>query len=406
MSSRKTNVTMKGTDQRQSDSHINTAINLHDYVFDIDLSYIHTIPQENTNRCWLISAISEPLSRFCKETGLSEFKLSLNYITFWDCIEKCNLFFNNIILTKKHEILSNEVQSLLQAGIDDGGDWFNAAEIILKYGVVPEYSMPETPSSSNPEVVYTTIIRYAKHVASELRTCKTEAQTDLIKNKAISKIYSYLVDSCGNPPSEIIPDFDLSNALNVHSNSVTPQQLANIIFGDTFYKQLSFVSINSSQLEYNTKYLFPYNGYQIIASCAEFINIEFQEFKSLIIEQIMSGHAIPIACDTRFSSNPQHRIFDVEIINKPLNFKISKICGFDYKLLRINHCMLIIGIKKLPDNTYLWKLANSWATKPEDYYIATDKWFDTFVFEAILPNPYNQEQIFPQKFLLPNSIIL
>lgn len=381
-------------------------INLNNYIFDVDLSYIETIPQANTNRCWLISAISEPISRFRKETGLADFKLSLNYITFWDCMEKCELFFDNIIRTSKFEIASQEVQSILQAGIDDGGDWLNAAEIITKYGVVPECSMPETTASSDPEALYAVICRYVKHTASKLRTCKSAEQSFTLKQTALSEIRSYLATNCGEPPIDITVDSCLARALNTGDAKITALQLASRIFSDFFLNQISFVSVDSSFVMPNAKCIFPYNGYRIITPCAEYINIEFESLKEIILKQLLDGKAVPIACDARYSQNMSQRVFDIDSEGHPLAFTPHRNVGFDYRLLRINHSMLVVGVKRISQNKYLWKLANSWAENPNDYYYATDRWFNTFVFEAVIFRQYYSETNLPVQKILPNTIIL
>ncbi len=68
--------------------------------------------------------------------------MSQNYLFFWDRIERANMFFQKIIATADKPLHDRTVDFYLSFALNDGGQWANAASIIEKYGVVPEYGMP------------------------------------------------------------------------------------------------------------------------------------------------------------------------------------------------------------------------------------------------------------------------
>lgn len=394
-------------DPRRTPKHINITTNPASFdTMEIDLSYIRTIPQKDTNRCWMICAISEPLSRFRMETGLTDFELSLNYIAFWDCVEKCSLFFENIILTRNLPVGSDAVQRILRFGIDDGGDWVNAAEVITKYGVVPEEAMPETNASADPGEVFLFIERYARHIALQIRAAEDNYSIGSIKESALQMIYGYLAENFGKPPAVVELQPRLREKMAVAETHISPRKLADLILGDSLLHQYSFVSVDSAFTPMNTKFVFPYNGYHVLTPHAEYINIGFRELKAKILYQLQDGKAVPIACDTRYCQKPENRIFDLQRHSHELAFPIDRKRGFDVQLLRINHCMLIVGVKEQCDGSLLWKIANSWAANPDEFYYATDSWFDTFVFEAVIAQQFCGYMNYPECEMLPDSVIL
>lgn len=385
-------------------------IEKHALQFDIDLQYIETIPQGKTNRCWLISAISDMLSKFRIEYSLPNFSISLNYLAFWDCMEKCNLFINNIILTKNEAIDTDTVQSILSSGIDDGGDWIAAAEIIQKYGVVTERTMPETGTSLDPEMMFTTIERYLKAKVVKIRSYSSFDEIQKYRMCVLSDVYNYLCNCCGIPTEKIQLTEEESNILTDRNTEVTPLWLAHKIFGTSFDNRTSILSVASVTTPPNTILRFPYNGFGIKTPCLEYVNLSYDDFKNAVLTQIRNGYSVPIACDTRHSGKVSDRIFcrasNAEGGESGLSFIPDRASGFDYRLLRINHCMLITGIKEIAEGQYLWKIVNSWASECHHSYIATDEWFDNYVFEATIINTFCPYSISESKDLLPNSLVL
>ena len=63
---------------------------------------------------------------------------------FWDKLEKSNYFLENILKTLNHETDSRIIMHLLQAPVQDGGQWDMFVNLIEKYGIVPQSVMPET----------------------------------------------------------------------------------------------------------------------------------------------------------------------------------------------------------------------------------------------------------------------
>lgn len=80
--------------------------------------------------------------------NLDNFELSQNYTLFYDKLEKSNYFLENILETlgRTHRRTPDRLAFKISAG--RRGQWDMICSLIMKYGVVPKYVMPETAVSS------------------------------------------------------------------------------------------------------------------------------------------------------------------------------------------------------------------------------------------------------------------
>lgn len=75
--------------------------------------------QKNSGRCWIFAALNSIRIPFMKQYNLDEFEFSQGYVFYWDKIERCHYFLNNIIETaiKGEEVTGRLVSFLLNVSI-------------------------------------------------------------------------------------------------------------------------------------------------------------------------------------------------------------------------------------------------------------------------------------------------
>lgn len=75
--------------------------------------------QKNSGRCWIFAALNTIRIPFMKQYNLDEFEFSQTYLFYWDKIERCHYFLNNIIETaaKGEEVTGRLVSFLLNVSI-------------------------------------------------------------------------------------------------------------------------------------------------------------------------------------------------------------------------------------------------------------------------------------------------
>ena len=82
-----------------------------------------------------------------KRFNLKDFELSQAYLFYWDKIEKANFFLEKIIETASIDIDGRLVQELLSDPVSDGGQWDMVANLVQKYGFVPQALYPDSFSA-------------------------------------------------------------------------------------------------------------------------------------------------------------------------------------------------------------------------------------------------------------------
>lgn len=71
--------------------------------------------QKNSGRCWIFACLNAVRIPFMKQYNLDEFEFSQAFLFYWDKIERCHYFLNNIIETalRGEEITGRLVSFLL-----------------------------------------------------------------------------------------------------------------------------------------------------------------------------------------------------------------------------------------------------------------------------------------------------
>ena len=84
-----------------------------------------------------------------------------------------------------------------------------------------------------------------------------------------------------------------------------------------------------------------------------------------------------------------------------LDLALTKEERLDYRDSCMCHAMVITGVNLTDGKPNRWKIENSWGDDrgEKGYYIASDSWFDEFVYQAVIRREYleaydlNQELI-------------
>ncbi len=176
------------------------------HTFSLTLNQGNITNQKQSGRCWLFAAMNVMRMQVMKTCNLENFELSQNYMLFWDKLEKCNWFFENILDTLDEPVGSRILDHLLAAPIGDGGQWDMMANLVQKYGVIPKYAMPETAVSGSTREMNRIITEYLRNGACLLReAAKKEKQREPLeemKEHRLEDIYRMLCICLPGPASQ------------------------------------------------------------------------------------------------------------------------------------------------------------------------------------------------------------
>lgn len=88
--------------------------------------------QKNSGRCWIFAALNVMRLPFMKQLNIDDFEFSQGYLFFWDKIERCNYFLNNMVETaRRNEPVEGRLVSFLLFVSDDR--FINNLYLIVQY---------------------------------------------------------------------------------------------------------------------------------------------------------------------------------------------------------------------------------------------------------------------------------
>ena len=135
-----------------------------------------------------------------------------------------------------------------------------------------------------------------------------------------------------------------------------------------------------------------------------FLNLPIKDFKDLILKQMKDGDPVWFGCDCSKDSNRELGLWD-DLSNDyentfKLDLEMSKADMLDTLESAMNHAMVFTGVNLVKNKPTRWKIENSWGDKVANkgYYVASDTWFDKYVFEAVVDKKYlNKKQLAAMK---------
>lgn len=141
-----------------------------------------------------------------KRHNLDYFELSQAYLFFWDKLEKANFFLEQILDTVDQELDHRLVQTLLESPVSDGGQWDMVANLVEKYGLVPQVLYPDSynaMASGGINSLITTKLREDALKLRALATAGTKSVKDIaaVKDKMVREIHLILTLTLGPPPN-------------------------------------------------------------------------------------------------------------------------------------------------------------------------------------------------------------
>lgn len=375
------------------------------YEFSINLKQGEITNQQHSGRCWIFASTNFIRYFLIKKLNINTIELSQNYIAFYDKLEKCNYFLNNIIDTIEKPTTDRYVTFFLDSPINDGGQWDMFLNIIKKYGIVPKSAMPETYNSSNTTEINKILNRLLRMFAYELKNdFKNGKSLDDIENRKLDmmeKIYAILCTAFGKPVDKF--DFEFTNKNNEFHRDVniTPMD-----FYEKYIKDLNledYISVINAPNEdrpFLKKYTVKYIGNVADGNGISYLNLPIKRLKEMAIAQLAEGVPVFFGSDVGQESSRDLGILSPKLynINDIINVKetMDKATRLEYRESAMTHAMLFLGVN-IDDNwnASRWKIENSWGSTPgnKGIFVLTDDWFDSYVYQVVV----NKKHLKPEE---------
>jgi len=363
--------------------------------FSLEIKTRGITAQEKSGRCWMFAALNIMREMIAEKCNLKEFELSANYITFFDKLEKANNFLESIILYATEDVNSQAMLYTLD-GVSDGGFWGMAVDLIKKYGIVPKSVQPESYQSNHTDKFLKLINHLLKKDAMELRAMvKAGKDPRKRKEEMLYEIYRAECIAFGEPVKSFHFEYRDKEEKFHSIRNITPKEFYDRFIGMELDEYVAVINEPTANKPLNTPITF-----HSTANMAEknmyALNLSMKDLESLCIKQLKGGEPVWFACDVLSYSARKEGVLDpdsfrYEELLGGVDFYMPKKERLELRSSAANHAMLLCGVnfdeKKHPER---WKIENSWGKDVGEngYYVASEKYFQEFVYEAVIHKKY------------------
>lgn len=365
----------------------------------IDTHFSHQVKtkgitdQKSSGRCWLFTGLNVLRAKMITKYDLPEFEFSQNYNSFYDLLEKSNLFLQAIIDTRNLPMDDRKVDWLMKNPIGDGGQFTGVSNLIMKYGVVPKSAMPETFQSNNTGQM-TMILKWKlREFALELREMKSAKLAER-KEVMLTEIYRILVECLGVPPTEFEWTRYNKEGKVVSVKKYTPKGFYNEFIGEDLENNYVMI-MNDPTREYGKVYEIEYDRHVYDGENWLYINLPIERVKELAVASIMDNTAMYFSCDVGKFSNSKKGTLDINNMDYEslfrTKFPMDKKQRIQTYSSGSSHAMTLIAVDlDEAGKPRKWMVENSWgaASGYKGNLIMTDKWFEEYMFRVVLEKKY------------------
>ena len=380
-----------------------------DTYFSLETKNTGISDQQSSGRCWLFTGLNVLRHNAMKKLGTRNFCFSQIYCFFYDQLEKSNLFLQGIIDTRKQSIDDQTVRWLFQNPLSDGGTYTGVADLVSKYGVVPQDVMAETYVSNSTSEFNSHLKRKLREFGIQLREKAekgaNEKQLQADKVEMLKTVYHMLTLAYGEPVKTFTwAPKDASGKQIGEAKTYTPLEFYKEISDGTDLNADYVMLMNDPSREYNKVYEIEYDRHLYDGHNWLYLNLDIEEIKPLCIASIKDSVQMYFSCDVGKQMNRNTGLLDVH------NYDYGSLFGTTFgmnKKQRIqsfdsgsSHAMTLMAVDlDSNERPTKWKVENSWGASNgfAGHLIMTDEWFNEYMFRVVVNKKYLSES---QKALL------
>ena len=365
----------------------------------IDTHFSHRVKtkgitnQKSSGRCWLFTGLNVLRAKMIDKYGLPGFEFSQNYNSFYDLLEKSNLFLQAIIDTKDLPLEDRKVDWLLKNAIGDGGQFTGVSNLLMKYGVVPKEVMPETFQSENTGQMAMILKWKLREYALELRGLKANKAAER-KEAMLTEIYRILAECLGVPPTEFEwTRYDKEGKV-VSTKKYTPKSFYQEYIGTDLEHNYIMV-MNDPSREYNKVYEIEYDRHVYDGENWVYLNLPIEKVKELAIASIKDNTAMYFSCDVGKFIDRKKGTLDINNMDYASLFRTEFPMDKKQRIQTFSsgssHAMTLIAVDlDEAGKPKKWMVENSWGASSgyQGNLIMTDEWFDNYMFRVVVEKKY------------------
>ncbi len=355
--------------------------------------------QKSSGRCWLFTGLNVLRAKMIDKHNLSQFEFSQNYLSFYDLLEKSNLFLQAVIDTRSLAFDDRKVDWLFAHPIGDGGQFTGVSNLVMKYGAVPKEAMPETYQSNNTRNMRTILSLKLREYGLALRAAKSDKAALALKVEQLTEIYRILVECLGVPPTEFEWTHRNRKGEVISTERYTPKAFYDKYIGEELEKNYIMI-MNDPTREYGKVYEIEYDRHVYDGENWLYINLPIERVKEMAIASIKDNTAMYFSCDVgKFLDRKKGTLdlanFDYESLFNT-SFPMDKRERVMTHASGSSHAMTLIAVDLDKEGKpRKWMVENSWGAKSgyKGNLIMTDEWFNEYMFRLVVERKYVPQDI-------------
>lgn len=366
--------------------------------------------QKSSGRCWLFAALNVIRLPFIKHHNLDDFEFSQGYLFFWDKIERCNFFLNNIVETaRRNESVDGRLVSfLLQDPTCDGGQWDMLVNLINKYGLMPKKNFPESFSceSSNRmnQALKSKLREYAKAIRELVVKGGSDADIRSLIQEQMSTVYRIVGICLGIPNDTFTWSYYDKNKAFHNVGPLTPKEFYEKHVKPLFNidDKVCLVTDPRPTNEYGKVYTVDCLGNVVGGRKCIYNNQPVELLLELTAKSVKEGEAVWFGCEVVKRFAGKQGIQDLKIHDFQLLFGVdiqttlSKADRLLYGESAMSHAMVFTAINtnEAGEVTKL-RVENSWGEDrgEKGYLLMTTDWFKEFTFEVVVDKKFVPQEV-------------
>ncbi len=329
--------------------------------------------QKETGRCWAFAAYNFLKPWIQAQYNTDDFRLSVNYIAFYDLLEKSNYFLEMVLENAEKNPDDRLLFWKLERPVADAGQWDFFVCLTKKYGMAPYEAMPDTAVSARTGELIGLLSDMLRICACELMENREKGSEWLMQKKQeeLYRIYRLLVICFGEPPQEF-------------ARCYVPVALEDYV---------PVINVPCKDRPFYRDYTVKYQGCLWGEKSPRYLNLPLEILKGLVRIQLADGMPVWFGCDSRMFADKEQGILT------PENFDYAAAgcdrCALDkgkalqYHVSCLTHAMVFHSVAGQGKDTR-WLAENSYGEKAghEGYLSISDAWFDRYVYEAVIHRKY------------------
>ena len=359
--------------------------------FAIELKTRGITWQMSSGRCWLYAVMNILRERVAERCKLEKFELSGNYLAFYDKLEKANNFLE-LIIEHADKPLNDRMMEYVLEGINDGGYWDMAADLVRKYGVVPSSAMPETWQSTHTDKflqLYNTLLR--KDAARLRALIAAGEDPQPVKETMLEEIYRMECIAFGEPPETF--HFEYRDVDNVYHSyrGLTGRSFCEQFAGGALDDYITVSNHPTHGKPMNLHYTFHFIG-NMAERDIVCLNLTAEEMEELTLRQLRDGEPVWFGCDSDAYGDRKKGVWDPDSMDYSglmdgIDFSTEKGERLEYRDSLAVHAMIFVGVN-FDENgrPERWKIENSWGEDAgnKGYFVCSERYFREYVYEIIV----------------------